>query len=161
MRMISTPSIASISEITLESLPFNFHYNHLRASPLLSFTYTIPIVSWLPRFSVHFSVHSPQCYQHHLSKISIQVTSIPCFKTSNGGFFCGPVVKNSPCKAEDTNSIPGPGRSNMTQSNKVPMPQLLSQHSRAHKPQLLSPCAATVKAHVPRTCAPQQEKLLQ
>ena len=131
MRMISTPSIASISEITLESLHFHFHYNHFMASPLLLFTYAIPILSWLPSFSAHFSAHSPQCYQHHLSKISIQVTSIPCFKTSNGGFFCGPIVKNSPCKAEGTDLIPGPGRSNMPQSNKVPIPQVQSQHSRA------------------------------
>ena len=33
----------------------------------------------------------------------------------------GPVVKNSPANAEDTGSIPGPGRSHMTWSNKVPM----------------------------------------
>ena len=42
-----------------------------------------------------------------------------------------------------------------------PVPQLLSLFSRAHEPQLLSPCATTTEAHVPRACAPQQQKPLQ
>ena len=33
------------------------------------------------------------------------------------GFPGGPVVKNLPCNAGDTSSIPGPGRSHMPQSN--------------------------------------------
>ena len=57
----------------------------------------------------------------------------------------GAVVKNLPANAGVTGSIPGPGRS----------------HSRACEPQLLSPRATTTEAHVPRACAPQQEKPLQ
>ena len=34
-----------------------------------------------------------------------------------GGFPGGPVVKNPPCTARDTNLIPGPGRSHMPRSN--------------------------------------------
>ena len=34
-----------------------------------------------------------------------------------GDFPGGPVVKNQPTNAEDTSSIPGPGRSHMLQSN--------------------------------------------
>ena len=41
----------------------------------------------------------------------------------------GPVVKNPPTNAEDTGSIPGPGRSHTLWSNK------------AREPQLLNPCA--------------------
>ena len=38
-------------------------------------------------------------------------------------------------------------------------PQLLKpSRSRAHEPQLLSLCAATAEAHLPKACAPQQEK---
>ena len=48
----------------------------------------------------------------------------------------GAVVKNLPANAGDTGSSPGLGRSHMPQSNKP----------------------ATTEAHVPRACAPQQEK---
>ena len=58
----------------------------------------------------------------------------------------GAVVKNLPANAEDTGSIPGPGRSHMPWSN------------WARAPQLLSPRAATTEAHAPRARAPQQEK---
>ena len=30
--------------------------------------------------------------------------------------------------------------------------------TKAHEPQLQSPCVTTPEAHVPRACAPQQEK---
>ena len=43
----------------------------------------------------------------------------------------GPVVRNLPANAGDTSSIPGPGGSHMTWSNKAHVPQLLSPHSRA------------------------------
>ena len=49
---------------------------------------------------------------------------------------CGSVVKNLLANAGDTGSIPDPGRSYMTQSNKVCVPQLLSLHSRARELQL-------------------------
>lgn len=35
-----------------------------------------------PRFSAYFNAHFPYRYWYHLSKI--QVTSVPCIKTSNG-----------------------------------------------------------------------------
>ena len=38
-------------------------------------------------------------------------------KGLRGGFPGGPVVKNPPCNAGDTSSIPGLGRSHMPQSN--------------------------------------------
>ena len=72
----------------------------------------------------------------------------------------GAVVKNPPANAGDTDSIPGPGRSHMPWRNEARAPQLLSLRSRAHEPQLLSPHTATLKAHAPRACAPQQEKPL-
>ena len=39
------------------------------------------------------------------------------YKYSPLGFPPGPVVKNSPCNAEDTALMPGPGRSYMLWSN--------------------------------------------
>ena len=57
-----------------------------------------------------------------------------------------PVVKNPSANAENTDSIPGPGRSHTPWSN------------QAQEPQLLSPYAATTKASSPRARAPQQEK---
>ena len=68
------------------------------------------------------------------------------------------MVKNPPANAEDTGSIPGPGRSHMPRSNWTREPQLLSLRSRACEPQLLSPRATTTEAHAPRARAPQQEK---
>ena len=49
------------------------------------------------------------------------------------------MVKNLPANAGDTGSIPGPGRSHMSRSNKACAPQLLSLCSRACEPQLLKP----------------------
>ena len=40
-------------------------------------------------------------------------------------FSDGPVVKNLPANAEDTSSIPGPGRSHMPRGNQTRVPQLL------------------------------------
>ena len=68
------------------------------------------------------------------------------------------MVKNPPANAGDTSLSPGPGRSHMPWNNSAREPQLLSLRSRAHEPQLLSPHATTTEAHVPRSCAPQQEK---
>ena len=51
----------------------------------------------------------------------------------------GPVVKNLPTNAEDTDSIPGLGRSHIATEQ-------------------LSPCTTTTEACMPRAHAPQQEK---
>ena len=40
-------------------------------------------------------------------------------KSSCQGFPVGLVVKNLPCNAKDTGSVPGPGRSHMPQSNQA------------------------------------------
>ena len=56
------------------------------------------------------------------------------------GFPGSSVVKNPPCNARDTGSVPGPGRSHMLQSNK------------AHGPQQSSWAVAT-EAPVPRAHA--------
>ena len=42
------------------------------------------------------------------------------------GFTGGPVVKNPPCNARDTSSIPDPGRSHIPQENVACVPQVLS-----------------------------------
>ena len=62
------------------------------------------------------------------------------------GFPGGAVVKNPLANAGDMGSSPGPGRSHMSRSNEVCVPQLLSL------------CATTTEARTPRRCAPQQEK---
>ena len=67
---------------------------------------------------------------------------------------CAPLVSDPSASAGDTDSIPGPGRSQDTQARA----QLLSLHSRAHEPQLLSLCAATAEARAPEHGAPQQAK---
>ena len=52
------------------------------------------------------------------------------------GFPGGPVVKNLPCSAKHTNSIPDPGRFHVLQGNQVNVPQLWN------------PLAATTEARV-------------
>ena len=59
------------------------------------------------------------------------------------------MVKNVPANAGDMGLIPGLGRTHLPLSNE------------ACELQLLSPCTAIAEAHVPRPCAPQQEKPLQ
>ena len=49
------------------------------------------------------------------------------------------MLKNLPCSAEDSGSIPGLGRSHMLWSNKANVPQLLDASSRAFEAQLLKP----------------------
>ena len=56
------------------------------------------------------------------------------------------MVKNLPCNAKDTGSIPGPGRSHMPRSN------------LAHDPQLLRLRTAATEAFTPAACALQREK---
>ena len=56
---------------------------------------------------------------------------------------------NLPANAGDMGLIPGLGRFQMTQNNKVCSPQLLSLH------------ATTTETCVPGACAPHQEKLWQ
>ena len=60
-------------------------------------------------------------------------------KWENRDFPGGAVVKNTPARAGDTGSSPGPGRSHMPRNNWAREPQLLSLHSRAREPQLLKP----------------------
>ena len=50
------------------------------------------------------------------------------------------VDKRPPANAEDTGSIPAPGRSHTLQGNKAHAPQLLSLIPRTLKPQLRSQC---------------------
>ena len=64
------------------------------------------------------------------------LTSIVNLDTSLGS----PVVKNLPVNAEDTGSIPGPGRSHMLWSNKVHRPQLL-------EPARLEPVLSNKRSH--------------
>ena len=54
--------------------------------------------------------------------------------------------KNLPANTGDKGSVPGPGGSQLLQSN------------YAHVPQLLSLCAAATEVCMPRAHAPQQEK---
>ena len=64
------------------------------------------------------------------------------------GFPGGSVVKTLPSNARDTGSIPGPGKSHMTQSNQARAAQLLSLCSRAQELHLLSP-GTTTEARMP------------
>ena len=115
--------------------------------PLGNMTYCL--VTPVTPVSVHLcAVHLCKC------TCSICPTSI----LMREGFPAGPVVKNLPCNAEDTGSIPGPGRSHMPRSNLAHVPQLLSQCSRAHQPQLLSLRTGATEAFTPTACALQQEK---
>ena len=63
--------------------------------------------------------------------------SIPLnlYKRTLWGFPCGLMVKNLPCNAGNTGSIPGSGRSHMSQGNEACTPQLLSLPSGDHEPQ--------------------------
>ena len=79
--------------------------------------------------------------------IVIQLLMSYQIKRRNMDFPGGPVVKNLPCNARDTGSIPGPGRSLMLLSNKARLPQLMSLSPRALESQLLSPWATTTEAH--------------
>ena len=59
----------------------------------------------------------------------------------------GPVVAHLPANEGDTDLIPGLARPHRLQSD--------------YAPQLMSPQVATTEVHMPRACAPQQEKPLQ
>ena len=72
-------------------------------------------------------------------------------KKQEEGFPFGSVVKNPPANAEDTDSIPGPGRSYMPQSN-------LSPCATTTEPVLWSLGTPTNEPTCPRARAPQQEK---
>ena len=71
--------------------------------------------------------------------ITVQLLTFYQIKRRNRDFPGGPVVKNLPCNARDTGSIPGPGRSLMLLSNEARAPQLMSLSPRALESQLLSP----------------------
>ena len=74
------------------------------------------------------------------------------------GFLGGSVEKNPPANAEDTGSIPGPGRPHMPWSNLIRASQLLSLCPKAREPQLPSPRAATPEAHVAKSlCSATRE----
>ena len=64
------------------------------------------------------------------------------------------MVENPPANAEDTGSIPDPGRSHMSWSDWACVPQLLSLYSRAQELQLWKPTP-------PGAGGQQQEKPLQ
>ena len=49
--------------------------------------------------------------------ITVQLLTFYQIKRRNRDFPGGPVVKNLPCNARDTGSIPGPGRSHMPRGN--------------------------------------------
>ena len=100
----------------------------------------------LPGFSVHGILQA-----RTLEWVAISFSKRE-FSTLQNWMLCflgGSVVKNSPANGGDTNSILGPGRFCMPQSNWGHVLQLLSLCSKAWKPQLLSPHAATTEACVP------------
>ena len=68
-------------------------------------------------------------------------------KIDKVGFPRGSVLENLLANVGDTGSIPDLGRPHMLQSNKAPVPQLLSLGSTAREQQPLSPCAATTEDH--------------
>ena len=67
------------------------------------------------------------------------------------GFPGGCVVKNPPASTGDTGSIPDPGRSHMSQSDKARVPQLLSLCSRAWELQVMSSRVATNEVQTPQS----------
>ena len=70
-------------------------------------------------------------------------------KSKHMGFSSGPGVGSPPANAEDTGSIPGPGRSHMPRGSWAPVPQLLKAgHSRTHAPQQEKPLRW--EAHAPQ-----------
>ena len=71
-------------------------------------------------------------------------------------------VKNPPCNARDTGSIPGPGRHYTPSGNWACVPKLLSSHCRL-EPQVLTtePMLQLLGPTCPTACAPGQRKPLQ
>ena len=70
---------------------------------------------------------------------SLQINTSVTWRIHNslkdcGDFPGGPVVKNPPANAGDTDSIPGLGHFHMQQSNRAHSPQLRSPNSRAWEP---------------------------
>ena len=63
-------------------------------------------------------------------------------KVCVGGFPGSPVVKNQPCSAKDTSSIPRLGRSHLLRSNQAHAPQLLSPRAAASDAGHLEPVPA-------------------
>ena len=66
------------------------------------------------------------------------------------------MVKNLPANARDMDSIPGPGRTHMLQSNYTRAPQLLNLSSRAWEPQLLKHLSPEPVLHNKRGPSSQQ-----
>ena len=64
----------------------------------------------LPRFNI-LSI-SPKPVKNVMKQNKINIKNL-----LNWGFSGGPPVKNPPCNAGDTGSIPGPGRSHMPWNN--------------------------------------------
>ena len=78
-------------------------------------------------------------------------------------FLGGTVDRNLPANAGDMGLIPSP-RDPTSLALQLLSPRATGVEAcqlRVQEPQLLSPIAATTEAHVPRVCAPQQEKALQ
>ena len=85
----------------------------------------------------HRYTGSHLAHEKMLSMTSYQVNIQ--IKTTVRHFPVGPVVKNLPCNAEATSSIPGLRRCHMPWDNKVCVPQVLSPCSGACKLHPLRP----------------------
>ena len=87
------------------------------------------------------------------SKLKIMLIQWKSVQPAMGGFPGGSGVKNPPASAGDMGSIPGPGRSYMSQSNQAHVPQLLRLCSRAQVPELTSLCTELLTPMCPRARA--------
>ena len=70
---------------------------------------------------------------------SIVIKTTLQLKMKKGASLVVQLVKNLPCNARDTGSIPGPRRSHMPWGNWAHVPQLMSPGSGAQELQLLKP----------------------
>ena len=116
---------------------------------LASFLSVCSMILKLLRFQTHDTLNHHEALKPYQFFIFYDWCTCAFLKVNFGGSPGGPVVKNLPCIAKDTGSIPGPGRSHMPRSN------------LAHVPQLLSLRTAATEAFTPSACALQQEKPLQ
>ena len=84
------------------------------------------------------------------------IRSLGSFKIHKTDFPGGSEVKNLPCNARDTSSIPGPGRSHMLKSSWAREPQLLAcalepRSCNYWSPRDLELCSATWEATTKRS----------
>ena len=73
------------------------------------------------------------------SQYNIVIKTTLQLKTKKGASLVVQLVKNLPCNARHTGSIPGPRRSHMPWGNWARVPQLMSPGSGAQELQLLKP----------------------